>query len=80
MGFDSSIGIRGEEADQAVQNRGVTGGWAGGQLPTQILAEQLCGGGRGRGAVLLLAHPVLGSHSRPCRMFLDIKSVKVERF
>ena len=29
MGFDSSIGIRGEEADQAVQNRGVTGGWAG---------------------------------------------------
>ena len=29
MGFDSSIVIRGEEADQAVQNRGVTGGWAG---------------------------------------------------
>ena len=43
-------------------------GGQGGQLPTQFLKNRRRGR-RQRRATLLLAHPVLGSHLRPCNVW-----------
>ena len=54
------------ESNASMNDRGVTGGWAGGAIAHPDFGKLEGTAGQRRRAALLLAHPDFGSYLRPC--------------